>query len=174
MNGKTACAGRVPMSSQPPSRRTDTLTRARIAELAERPDTVVYEPTYDTVFEPWDAARVRRCVRRMVASSRRHGTTADAQRALADDAEVCEFQGKYQTMYAKLTDPAFVRNEHHVGAMLSMIDIREQFERGEVDERRAHQLSGEAVLGRLLVHAREKADSTSAPVEDVTPAPAAA
>lgn len=140
-----------------PSSTTSTyanLTAARMREIAERDDCVVYEPTHDVVFQPWSAARVRECVGRIVRVVCSCESAEEARAAVAGLQDAAEFAEKYQVMYAKFTDPAIARNANHVEILLDMIKLREQVEQGAVSTSDAQNLVAERALGGLLAQAQ--------------------
>lgn len=138
------------------TQRFTNLTPERIAELSQRDDCVVYQPTHDVLFDPWPSQRVRACVRRIVKTSRRSASAEEARASLDVDAEVAEFKDKYQLMYTRLTQPEIARNEAHVETFLAMVDLRARVERGEMSESHAQQAASEEAMTRLLAQARAK------------------
>ena len=73
------------------------VTPARLRELADRDDTVVYEPTYTHTFEPWPAARVKACVAHIVGVARGCATQAEAAAAARTSPDVAEFERHYRS-----------------------------------------------------------------------------
>lgn len=131
------------------------LTPEDLARLSERGDTVVYEPTHDTIFEPWPAQKVRKVVRLIIGVSKACESEDEARtklRALGGD--VAEFESKYQVMFKRLTEPNVARNPKHVEIVLNMISIRERLEKGELDEMTAQRLVGEQTLANLMAQAQ--------------------
>ena len=139
------------------NRRVENLTQARLEELAERDDTIVYAPTHDTLFDPWPAERVRACVRQIVRVAKACAT-ADEARAKLDDDEMKDFAANYQVMYKRLTQPEIAQNQGHVDIMLAMVDLRARVERGELNEVTAQKMASEEAMIRLLAQAREQGD----------------
>lgn len=140
-----------------PSARSSTianLTPENLARLAERDDTVVYQPTHDTIFEPWPATRVRRCATFIVSVARGCATEEDARNRLrAVGGDMTEFEAKYQLMFQRLTEPDIARNKGHVEIILSMIDLRDRMDRGTLSEEGAQRLVSEQALAGLLAQA---------------------
>lgn len=117
---------------------------AKLRELAEQPNVTVYQPTHDVVFEPWPAARVRRCVDR-VAALTREGRTAAEVRA---DAELDAFARHYLVFFQKLTDADFVRDPEHVATVQALVELRAGVERGG-DATAAQAAAADLALQRL-------------------------
>lgn len=136
------------------------LTPERLAELSDRPDCVVYEPTHDTVFEPWPAERVRSCVRRIVDVARRCTDEEEARRLVRTLPDVPEFEAHYQVMFQRLTEPAVARNRGHVEIILGMVGIRERVERGTLTDEGAQRLVSEQALAGLLSQAQRNQSSS--------------
>ena len=137
------------------SSRLTNLTPENLARLAEREDTVVYEPVHDTVFQPWPAERVRRVVTLIVGVAKECATeeqTRDRLRLLGGD--VAEFEGKYQLMFQRLTQPEVAKNRGHVDIVLQMIALRDQVDQGTLSEEGAQRLVSEQALAGLLAQAQ--------------------
>ena len=120
-------------------------TDAKLKELSEQPNTVVYKPTHDIVYTPWTAVRVRDVVMR-IAQATRSGTDAATLRG---DAEIGEFASKYTVFFQKLTDPAFVADEAHVKTVLKIVALKGMVEQGLLDETTAQAQSADIALKSL-------------------------
>ena len=139
----------------PPSSRFANLTPEAVAQLAERDDTVVYEPVHDTVFDPWPAQRVRACVNLAVGVARRCQSAEQArERVRQVGGDMPAFEAQYQLMFERLTQPEIARNQGHVDIVLSMIALRERVDAGELQEGGAQRLVGEQALAGLLEQAQ--------------------
>ena len=137
-----------------PSRLTN-LTPEKIARLAERDDTVVYEPVHETIFEPWPASKVRTLVELCVGVTRECATEDEARdklRALGGD--VTEFESKYQLMFQRLTQPEIAKNRGHVNIILQMITLRAEVDAGTTSETDAQGRVSEQALAGLLAQAQ--------------------
>ena len=128
------------------------LTPQRLAELAERDDCVVYQPTHDVQFTPWSAERVRSVVGQIVRLARRCDTEEDARRQVREKLgpEAAEFEGKYQLLFQRLTEPRIAKNPDHVAIVLKMIELRSRVEQGTLTEHGAQSLVSEQCLTGLL------------------------
>lgn len=144
------------MSSSIKTSKFENLTKERLEELANRDDCVVYEPTYDTVFEPWPAQRVEKCVRDIVRVTKKCSNSEEAVERTKNIADVLEFSQKYQLMFNRLTDPSIARNQGHVDTFLSMIKLRSQIENGIMSEADAQRTVSEEALTRLLAQAQAR------------------
>lgn len=137
------------------SSRLANLTPETLAQLADRDDTVVYEPVHDTIFEPWPATRVRRVVELIVGITRTCTSEDDARgKVRAVGGDVAEFEGKYQLMFQRLTQPEIARNPGHVKIILDMINLRSQIDGGSISESEAQRLVSERALAGLIAQAQ--------------------
>lgn len=136
------------------------LTKERLQELAQRDDCVVYEPTHDVVFIPWAASRVRDCVRRIARAAARCRDEAEARSKVAGLTDVAEFEEKYQTMFQRLVQPEFSRNEAHLQIMLSMIEVRARVESGAISESEAQRIISEQAMAGLMRQVQAASGST--------------
>ena len=127
------------------TRTVGSFTEEKLRELAEQPDTVVYQPTHDIVYTPWSAQRVREAALK-VASATRCGTTTDQ---LCEDDELREFSQKYTVFFQKLTDAAFVADEGHIQTVLQLIALRSMVEQGTISEASAMTQSADIALQSL-------------------------
>ena len=144
--------------------RITNLTADNLARLAERDDCIVMQPTHDTLFEPWPAARVRECVTRIVAIARNAPSEDEARvrvRAADPNGEFKEFESKYQLMFTRLTQPEIARNKGHVEIVLGMIGLRERMDQGTLTEAGAQRLVSEQALANLMAQAQNNQQAQS-------------
>jgi hypothetical protein len=109
---------------------------ARLA--AENPNVTVMKESYDRTFVPLPARVVEARARRACAVAAQHSTAEDVRALLAKDEDMVEFSEKYQTMYRRVTDPVFVRDEHNVATLFKMIGVYQGAERGHFGSRDAN------------------------------------
>lgn len=131
--------------SQRMKRTVGCFTDAKLRELAEQPNTVVYQPTHDIVYTPWTASRVRDAVMQ-ISSATREGKSPDDIRT---DEELREFSEKYTKFFEKLTDAAFVADEEHVKTMLKLVMLKSMVEQGILDDTTAQAQSADVALKSL-------------------------
>lgn len=149
-----------------PSKQTIAcLTPERLAELAQQPNHVVYTPTHDIQFEPWTAARVTECAKRLVALTHT-GATPDEIRSR--DGEMAEFASKYTVFFAKLTDPAFAVDESLVQTVMQLIALKSLLDSGAISETEAQGRSADLALQNLHARVQRQGAPADAPVEDIT------
>lgn len=113
---------------------------AKLRELADRPNTTVYTPSFDTVREPWRVARLRPVLERLM--QRVYGFADDAtddvvrEGCVKDDDEIQAFKKDHPKMYTLLTDRKVMSVQSSRDAIQSMLLVREQVEKGTVAEGR--------------------------------------
>lgn len=127
------------------TRTVGCFTDAKLRELAEQPNTVVYQPTHDIVYTPWNAQRVREAVLK-IASATRRGTTTDE---LCKDDELLEFSKKYTIFFQKLTNVEFAADDGHIQTVLKLIALKDMVEHGQMDEASAKAQSADIALQNL-------------------------
>jgi hypothetical protein len=120
-------------------------TDAKLRELSEQPNTVVYQPTHDIVYTPWPAHRVRDAVMKISSATREGKSAADIRM----NPELHEFSEKYTKFFEKLTDPAFVADEEHVKTMLKLVMLKSMVDQGVLDEKTAQAQSADVALKSL-------------------------
>lgn len=101
-------------------------TDEKLRELSEQENTVVMQPTYDTVFEAWPASKVNVIVDTVVAiTNRMHQNTEDEiKEECFRNASIHEFSKCYQTMFQKLVNPLFVSDKENIGILKRMIMLK--------------------------------------------------
>lgn len=148
--------------SQQPKQRLANFTPERLAQLAERDDTVVYTPVHDIVFVPWSAERVRKVVAHIVRLTRTAASQESARALVLSEVEDAkEFSEKYTLIFAKITDPVVANNASHIKTILHMIEIKNQVDQGKITEKDAQSNVCDHALAGLLAQAQGAA-STSA------------
>lgn len=121
-------------------------TDAKLKEIAQQPNTVVYQPTHDITYIPWSAQRVYKAVLK-IASATREGIMPE--KICQDDDELKEFSQKYTKFFEKLTDKMFVMDDGHVQTVLKLINLKTMVEQGLLDETAAQAQSADIALKSL-------------------------
>ena len=122
------------------------LTPERLDQLAQEPQNVVYNTTYDIQYTPWSGERVTQCVNKIVTLTRSGSTPAELR---STDKEIDEFASKYTVFFAKLSDPVFANDRSHVRTVLELIKIKIQLDNGEINENEARGRSASLALVSL-------------------------
>lgn len=130
--------------------RQEAFSEDRLKELSKDPTKVIYQPTYDTIFEPWSSRRVETAVRRIVRIAM-GSADAEAARAVCErDAELKAFSELYQKFYEKFTTPSIAQNPEHVHVAMEMIRLHEEMRRGRMSETAAKSQVSDIALASLM------------------------
>tara|TARA_B110000046_G_scaffold183525_1_gene219790 strand:- start:188 stop:598 length:411 start_codon:yes stop_codon:yes gene_type:complete len=127
------------------NRTVGCFTDAKLREIAQQPNTVVYQPTHDIEYTPWPAHRVRNAVMK-ITSATRGGVTP---MRIREDDELREFSEKYTKFFEKLTDSAFVADDGHVATVLELVTLKSMVEQGTLDATNAQAQSADVALKSL-------------------------
>ena len=132
---------------------------AKLRELAARPNTTVYKPTFDHLHEPWRVARLRPVLERLMTRVYEFSedATDDDVRVgcVHEDAEMEAFRKDHPKMYTLLTDRKVMSQQSSRDAIQSMLLVREQVEKGTVAEGR----DADALATKQVVTALSKPKS---------------
>lgn len=101
-------------------------TDEKLKELSEQPNTVVMQPTYDTVFTPWPAERVSLIVDQLAQTtkSKKNCSPEEIRVFCKDNKDFSEFSEKYKTMFEKLTVPDFVEDVDNLRVIKQMVLLK--------------------------------------------------
>ena len=130
--------------------RQEAFSEDRLKELSKDPTKVVYQPTYDVVFEPWPSRRVETAVRRIVTIAAGCRSAEEARSICSKDDELRAFAELYQKFYEKFTMPEIAKNREHVHVAMEMIRIHEQMRRGQLSETSAKTQVSDVALASLM------------------------
>lgn len=133
-----------------PPHRLAGMSAADMERLANTEGNVVMQPTYDVVFTPWEASRVKDAVRQLTRISRRCSTKDDARAEASKVPLLSEFSQKYQIMFDRLCDPRVAANESHVATIEHMIRTFDRFSAGTLSESEARADVSDFALSGLL------------------------
>lgn len=128
--------------------RVAQLSQTDVERLVETDENVVMRAEY-TYHEPWDVARVRRCVRTLRETTRASHDDADAIRAcvVADD-ELRAFRDTHPTIFKCVTCPDLVRLDGAMSALDRMLTLRDSVARGTTSSECANDAIAEAALAQ--------------------------
>lgn len=133
----------------------------KLEELAGQPNTIVMQPTYTTVFEPWPAHQVKRMIGRLADITRTKKTLSveeirDYCHTLRD---VEDFAHKYKIMYEKLTTPLFVEDEENVNILYKMVDLKNAVDQNATTDEMARATVSDMTLKSLMSRTSSMRDS---------------
>lgn len=108
--------------------------KEHLEKLSQDPKNRVLIPTHDIEFKPWPAMKVRECIDKILNIS----YTSDDSRTIRSkcmmDNELVEFASKHNSMYDKLTDPKYFRDDRFLNGIMTLVELRSQVEKGELAE----------------------------------------
>ena len=120
------------MPPQPKIGEVQALTRERLEELNAQPGVTVMENVYTHEFEPRPTADVYDVVKRLATHTLAYEDTRKARYFALKDDEFRAFQRDYQAIFEKFTTYEFVKDERAVKAVMALMQLRRQVERGEL------------------------------------------
>ena len=143
------------------------LSEDRIKELSKDPTKVVYQPTYDVLFEPWPSRRVETAVRRIVTISAGCRTPEEARATCSKDTELKAFGELYQKFYEKFTTPSIAQNREHVEVAMQMIRVHERMRQGQLSETDARSQVSDIALASLMRQTPEAPTPPESVIEEL-------
>ena len=96
----------------------------KLKELASQPNTTVMQPTYDTIFEPWPAARVHEVMDQLAAVTIKYNSVDKVREECSKNQSFVEFSQKYKVMYDKMTTPLFVKDSENIKVLKKLILLK--------------------------------------------------
>lgn len=118
------------------------------------PSVIVMQHAWDRTYEPYEAERVAHLVN-MLADITRGAATEEEARALAtENDELRVFGERYGLLYRKMTTPAFVADPRAVQAVLSLVDLRQRVERGQLSARSGEEHAAGIAIRKALLDAQ--------------------
>jgi hypothetical protein len=132
-------------------RTVGTFTKEQLAEIANRPNHIVYEPTHDFHFEPWKSEQVAAVTTAIIQKTKEWEGTPDALRKeLTNDTQICEFAARYKVFFDKLTTPEFVADDKHLKVLQGMLSVRANVDNGTLSEEEAKTQCADLALKSLI------------------------
>lgn len=111
----------------------------KLRQLAEEPNTTVYEPTHDYRGDPWPAHRLREVTERIAAKVTAYGDDVTDFRVRKDclkDPDILEFSHTHPKLFGKLTDRAILKDPRFRDSFSFMLHVRDKVDAGSVTEGR--------------------------------------
>lgn len=133
--------------------------RARLEELAQRPNTTVFDVQHDVRNDPWPVSRLRPVLESVVARTLAFDDATDdfvVRKTCLDDPEVLAFQRQHPKLYWILTDRKIMREPKHRNAVHAMLQVRVEIESGRVQEGQ----DADALATKTVVRALQGQDTS--------------
>ena len=105
-----------------------------IENIANDPSAMVMQPTYDHIFEPWEANRIRRAVNKIINISESAENKDEVDEVVAKDQELVEFSKLHNIIYTKISNPEIAKKREIVEVLNFMIATQESLRKGELRE----------------------------------------
>ena len=125
----------------------------KMREIADRPNTTVFETKYDATHDPWPASRLRPMMERLAVRVTSFGDEVDdftVRKTCLDDTEFLCFQRAHPKFYWMLTDREMVAQDKVRQTVAALIELRSKVERGELrDGDEANAAATAAVMAAL-------------------------
>jgi hypothetical protein len=141
------------------------LTRERLEELNAQPGVTVMENKYTHEFEPRPTTDVYDVVKRLATHTLAYKDTKKARYFALQDDEFCEFAKDYQATFQKFTTYEFVKDERAIQAVMALMQLRRQVERGELSSDVAGSKACEVALQVSLAKGAEAEGSSPSGAE---------
>lgn len=122
--------------------------------LANDPNAMVMEPTYDHVFEPWPKARVRAALDAVQALAVAHDK-AEVDRQVQLDTELREFAKLHGKIYEHASNPAMARNPELMRVVHEMLNLRQRVIDGSLSDTDARASVSDTALAAVMKHMEE-------------------
>lgn len=135
-----------------------TFTKEKLEELASQPNVTVMQPTHDVVFDPWTCERVVKVVDLLIQKTKENENNEkeEIERICKLDDEISEFSEKYQTFFAKLTDPLFISDKDNIKIIKQMIILKSASDKGIISEENAKAQAADIALKMLAQKVKNK------------------
>ena len=135
-----------------------TFTKEKLEELASQPNVTVMQPTHDIVFDPWTCERVVNVVDLLIQKTQKNKDSEkeEIQKICKLDDQINEFSQKYQTFFAKLTDPLFVSDKDNIKIIKQMIILKSASDKGMISEENAKAQAADIALKMLAQKVKNK------------------
>lgn len=143
--------------------RVEHASDEKLREVAQQPNNIVMQPTWDVQFEPWPAQRVSLAVDSIVTITKDmtpgDATTEAIQERCKRQQTLREFSEKYQLIFKKLTDKDFVGDDENLRVLKKMILIK-----AAVDSKTLSMESAQAQVSDIALNSlRSRVDSQQQP-----------
>ena len=135
--------------------RMQTATSESLRELANKPNTTVMEPTYDSVHAPYAADVVRSCALRLRAATlEADGDESAIRQVIESDEALRAFVEDHQVLSQKLTSIDLCRSDAAFDAICQVLDLHALSVRGCMDDTEARTKASSALFAFAREHSK--------------------
>jgi hypothetical protein len=131
-------------------------TDEKLKEIANQPNTVVYQPTHDVQFEAWPANKVATVVDQICEITTKFKTKEDIEEECMRNNVLKEFSQKYMTMYKNLINFDFVQDEENIKVIKQLIFLKSAVDNNNTTMQNAQAQASEVALKSLYKRANDK------------------
>ena len=124
-------------------------TAEKLNELSQQPNTVVYKPTHDIVYEPWPASKVSVVMDSIIKMTFSYKDKNIITQESQKDPLIKEFSEKYTRMFEKLCDIQFVQDEQNIQVMKRLILLKAAVDQNMTTEESAQAQVSDIALKSL-------------------------
>lgn len=132
-------------------------TEENLKNLSSQPNTVVYKPTHDIVFEAWPANKVSTIVDRVIAITKDKKDEEEIKKECMKDEDIKDFSEKYTTMFKNLVRYEFVEDSENVKVMKQLIFLKSAVDNNVMSMKAAEAQASKVSLESLYQRANDKA-----------------
>lgn len=131
-------------------KRLASLSPDELHEMASRSDTVVMQPTYDTVFEPWPQERLLQALEKLQSLSLSLNSKSKTMKEAEKDPTLSEMKQKYKLLFERVCDPDIAGNVQHMNTIFFMVSIQTKLANKEIKEEDAKAMVSDRALASLM------------------------
>tara|TARA_B100000482_G_C12610503_1_gene298812 strand:- start:2061 stop:2489 length:429 start_codon:yes stop_codon:yes gene_type:complete len=133
-------------------------TEEKLKELSQEPNTVVMQPTYDTIFEPWPASKVSDIMDQIVSITlSKKKCSAEEIRSYCKEKKILhDFSEKYQIMFKQITIPEFVADSENIKVVKQMILLKSAVDSNITSNEEAQAQAADLAMKSLVSRVKHK------------------
>jgi hypothetical protein len=143
-------------------------TDEKLKELAEQPNTIVMQPTWDVEFEAWPAQKVSIAIDTIVNITKDlKDHDIEAVHGKCEEQETLkEFSQKYQLIYKKITDYSFIKEKENLTVLKKMVMIKSAVDTNTTSMQNAQAQVSDIALTSLQSRVKSKVQPGSSEREE--------
>lgn len=131
-------------------KRLANLSPDELKEMASRSDTVVMEPTYDTIFEPWPEEKLLQAIQDLQNLSLSLNSKDKTSKESEKNPILKEMKEKYKLLFERVCDPKIAGNVDHMNTIFFMVSVQTKLANKELKEEDAKAMVSDRALTSLM------------------------
>ena len=120
------------------NKRVACLQEEKLREIAQQPNTIVMQPTYDTHFAPWEFDDLAAVLRELQAYVIQRGKSVPVDEirsgAVTSSTKFKRLSETCKVIFARVTEYDVASSTKKMAVIFAMIDIRREIQMGGIDE----------------------------------------